>query len=259
MKVVIIDCGAGNLHSVRKAFASQLPEGSTLDVVTDAAALATATHIVLPGVGAFADCMAGLNALTGMRGTLEAAVLKRGIPFLGICVGMQMLFERGHEHGIHEGLGWFNGEVGAITPKDETLRIPHMGWNRLRLRRFFNAFSEDQLNAIVPPPLRGRLGGGAKNLEEISPQLHTPSPQSSPARGEGASHPLFVGINNDAFVYFVHSYAAQNCDRDEVLATVDYGGEIVSVIGRKNILGTQFHPEKSQAVGLRMINNFLAM
>ncbi len=206
-RIAIIDCGAGNLHSVRKAFASQLPEGATLAVVTDAAALASATHIVLPGVGAFADCMAGLNALPGMRTALEDAVLTRKTPFFGICVGMQMLFQRGHEHVIHEGLGWFQGEVKKIAPAEDSLKIPHMGWNRLQRRQ--------------------------KN------------------------HPLLRNIMDDDFVYFVHSYSATGCNAEEVLASVDYGGEIVAIVGRENILATQFHPEKSQAVGLRLIRNFL--
>lgn len=209
LRVAVIDCGAGNLHSVRKALASQLPAAATLAIVTDAVQLAAASHIVLPGVGAFADCMAGLTALPGMRSALETAVLEKETPFLGVCVGMQMLFERGHEHGTHQGLGWFKGEVHAIAPADETLRIPHMGWNRLQLKQ--------------------------------------------------KDHPFFAGIRENDFVYFVHSYAAQGCAAEELLATVDYGGDIVSVVGRKNILATQFHPEKSQAIGLRMIHNFLQM
>lgn len=206
LNIAIIDCGAGNLHSVRKAFASQLPEGAQLSIVTDAAKLNDATHIVLPGVGAFADCMNGFNALPGMRAALEKKVLEQRTPFLGICVGMQMLFKRGHEFGVHEGFGWFEGEVKLIAPNDATLRIPHMGWNRLRLRH---------------------------------------------------DHTILRGIANDDFVYFVHSYAATGCNPAEILATVDYGGDVVALIGRDNIVGTQFHPEKSQAIGLRMIRNFL--
>lgn len=207
MHVAIIDCGAGNLHSVRKAIASQLPEEATLSVVTDAAALSHATHIVLPGVGAFADCMKGFAALPGMRDAVETAVLDEKKPFLGICVGMQMLFTRGHEHGVHAGLGWFEGEVRLIAPADPSLRIPHMGWNQL--------------------------------------QITNPTT------------PLLTDIAQGAHVYFVHSYAAMGCKAVEVLATVDYGGPIVALIGRDNIMGTQFHPEKSQATGLRMIQNFL--
>jgi glutamine amidotransferase len=209
IQVAIIDCGAGNLHSVRKAIASQLPPDATLEVVTDAAALAAATHIVLPGVGAFADCMNGLNALPGMRDMLEKKVLHGTTPFLGICVGMQMLFERGHEHGTHAGLGWFSGEVAKIAPSDAALKIPHMGWNRLRLRQ------EDA--------------------------------------------PFVAGIEDGAFAYFVHSFAASVMNPVEVLATVDYGGEVVAAVARKNIVATQFHPEKSQQVGLTMLHNFLMM
>ncbi len=208
MKVAIIDCGAGNLHSVRKAFAHELPIFGALEIVTDAAALDDATHIVLPGVGAFADCMKGLDALPGMREALEKKVLHGTTPFLGICVGMQMLFTHGHEHGVHKGLGWFKGEVMEIAPADAALRIPHMGWNGLQLKQ---------------------------------------------------NHPLLGGIENGDAVYFVHSYAVQHEDADIVLASVDYGGEIVSVIGKKHMVATQFHPEKSQRVGLRIIANFLKM
>lgn len=221
LNIAIIDCGAGNLHSVRKAIASQLPDGGALSIVTGAAALADATHIVLPGVGAFADCMRGFNALPGMRTALEKKVCSGGTPFLGICVGMQMLFKRGHEHGTHEGLGWFDGEVRMISPADPALRIPHMGWNRLQRRQ--------------------------KPAEDISTKRAI----------YGSS--ILRGVQDGDFVYFVHSYAATECNPDEVLATVDYGGEIVALIGRDNIAGAQFHPEKSQAVGLRMIHNFLEM
>ena len=219
--VAIIDCGAGNLHSVRKAVASQLPAGATLSIITEATALNAATHIILPGVGAFADCMQGFNALPGMRATLEQKVLEGTTPFLGICVGMQMLFTRGHEHGTHEGLGWFEGQVRMIAPSDPSLRIPHMGWNRLQRRHMVDAPAHDS-------------------------RLTTHDPMS-----------ILNGIQSGDFVYFVHSYAATQCNPAEILATVDYGGEVVALIGRANIWGTQFHPEKSQAVGLRMLKNFL--
>lgn len=209
MKIVIIDCGAGNLHSVRKAFAHQLPVGAALCVTTDAADIASASHIVLPGVGAFADCMRGLDALPGMRAALEHSVLRGTTPFLGICVGMQMLFARGHEHGSHAGLGWLAGEVEKIAPTDPNLRIPHMGWNRLR--------------------------------------PHQPG------------HPLLRGMGAEESVYFVHSYAATHTKPDEIIATADYGSAIVAMIGRGHVMGTQFHPEKSQHAGLRLIHNFLEM
>jgi glutamine amidotransferase len=151
--------------------------------------------------------MHGLNALPGMRDALERAVLRGTTPFLGICVGMQMLFERGHEHGNHAGLGWFKGEVEMIAPADPALRIPHMGWNRLK-----------------------------------------------PAHPE---HKLLEGIAGNDYVYFVHSYAATHANSAEIIATTDYGSAIVAMIGRGHIAGTQFHPEKSQRVGLRLIRNFL--
>lgn len=208
MRVVIIDCGAGNLHSVRKALAAVLPSNGTLEVTTDAAALRDATHVVLPGVGAFGDCMRGLHALPGMRDALETRVRGQGTPFLGICVGMQMLFARGHEHGTHAGLGWFEGEVRRIEPADTSLKIPHMGWNRLQVAH---------------------------------------------------AHPFLAGTAPDDHVYFVHSYAAEGAPAEHVLATTDYGSKITAVIGRDRIVGTQFHPEKSQRVGLRLLSNFLSM
>lgn len=206
MKIAIIDCGAGNLHSVRKAFARQMPPHATLDIVTDASQLHEATHIVLPGVGAFADCMNGLNALPGMRAALEEKVLHGTTPFFGICVGMQMLFERGHEHGMHEGLGWFQGEVKRIAPHDAGLRVPHMGWNRLDLQQ---------------------------------------------------NHAVLDGLKTGDYAYFVHSYGAIGVNPAKLLASVDYGGQIVALIGRKHIVASQFHPEKSQRAGLAMIGNFL--
>jgi imidazole glycerol-phosphate synthase subunit HisH len=205
MTIAIIDCGAGNLHSVQKAFA-QAAKGST-EITTDPKILDSASHIVLPGVGTYADCMQGLLKHDGLRDALEENVLRKGKPMLGICVGMQMLLERGHEYKVTEGLGWFKGEVRKLMPVDNALRIPHMGWNELRLR----------------------------------------------------THPIFSGIEQGAHAYFVHSYHAVGMSDAEVLASVDYGGDIVACIGRDNIVATQFHPEKSQAVGLRMIENFVRM
>lgn len=207
-RVAIIDCGAGNLHSVQKAIARELPEGASLEVTTDPAIVAQATHIVLPGVGAFADCMRGLNALGGMRDVLEEKVHHGSTPFLGICVGMQMLFQRGHEHGVHEGLGWLAGEVKPIAPNDPALKVPHMGWNRLQVQH---------------------------------------------------AHPILQQLGAEDYVYFVHSYAAHGAAQQDVLATVEYGGTIVAMVGRGHILGTQFHPEKSQRVGLQLIANFLKL
>jgi glutamine amidotransferase len=207
--VALIDYGSGNLRSAEKAFARMAAEagsGHAIMVTSDPDAVLEAERIVLPGVGAFADCMAGVRAIPGMIPALEEAVLERSAPFLGICVGMQLLADVGREHGDHEGLGWIAGEVTKLTPSDPALKIPHMGWNTLTIRQ---------------------------------------------------AHPLLEGMDGrDA--YFVHSYAFRAADPASVLATTDYGGEIAAVIARDNIAGTQFHPEKSQAVGLGLIGRFLA-
>ncbi len=205
MTTVIVDYGSGNLRSAAKAF-ERASNGGKIEVTGDAAALTQATHIVLPGVGAFGDCLAGLRALPGMVEALQENVIARGKPFLGICVGMQLMATRGLEHGVHQGLGWIAGEVRGI--KGAGLKVPHMGWNDLRLK--------------VP------------------------------------SHPLFAGVNSGDHAYFVHSYHLVPEQPSDVLADVDYGGPIVAAVGRDNIVGTQFHPEKSQALGLRLIANFLA-
>ena len=210
MTTAIIDYGSGNLRSAAKAFeraaADTMPATPVL-VTDDPDRVRDAERIVLPGVGAFADCKAGLAARDGMIEALEDAVLRRGVPFLGICVGMQLMARVGHEHGEHEGLGWIDGEVAPLEPGDETLKVPHMGWNDLALA--------------------------------------------------GEPHPILKGLPSDAHAYFVHSYGL-TCRRvDEVFATVDYGGTVTAVAGRDNMVGTQFHPEKSQGVGLTVIGNFL--
>jgi len=210
MTVAIIDYGSGNLRSAAKAFERAQAEaglGRDVLVTQDAADLARADHIVLPGVGAFADCRSGLDALDGMTTALAEEVLGRGKPFLGICVGMQLMADVGREHEESPGLGWIAGQVVALEPSDPALKIPHMGWNDL-------AFS-------------------------------------------GPPHPLFQGIDAGAHVYFVHSYGFEAKDSKDVLARVDYGGPVTAAVGKGNMVGTQFHPEKSQAVGLRLITNFL--
>ena len=166
-----------------------------------------AERIVLPGVGAFGDCMNGLQAVPGMTQALREKVLKQGPPFLGICIGMQLLAAVGREFGTQRGLGWIAGEVVKIAPADPTLKIPHMGWNQLKLTR---------------------------------------------------PHPLLAGIENGAHAYFVHSYHFVPTLPDDLLATTDYGGTLTAMVGDQNIAGTQFHPEKSQAVGLKLLTNFLA-
>ena len=208
--IAVIDYGSGNLRSAAKALErAGWESGLEADVrVTDRAAeVAAADRIVLPGVGAFGDCWRGLNALDGVVDALNQSVIDAGRPFLGICVGMQLMATRGLEYGETPGLDWIPGEVDALRPSDPTLKIPHMGWNA---------------------------------LEPVEPR-----------------HPVLAGLSADAHAYFVHSYAFQASKREHVLATTDYGGPVTAVIGRDNLVGTQFHPEKSQSTGLRLLANFL--
>ena len=212
MHVAIIDYGSGNLHSAAKAFERAAREdGSTLavKVTSKPEEVAGADRIVLPGVGAFADCKQGLARVPGMIEALEEAVRRRGKPFLGICVGLQLMASRGLEHGVTPGLGWIEGEVRAITPANPALKIPHMGWNTLRVAR------EHALLEGIPTAEQG---------------LHA---------------------------YFVHSYHLVPEDEDALVASTDYGGPITALIAKDNMAGTQFHPEKSQKLGLALIANFL--
>ncbi|HEY7645593.1 MAG TPA: imidazole glycerol phosphate synthase subunit HisH [Hyphomicrobiales bacterium] len=212
MNVAIIDYGSGNLHSAAKAFeraAREAGTGQRILVTSDPDAVRGAERIVLPGVGAYADCWNGLNAVGGMVDAVRDSVKAAGKPFLGICVGMQLLSERGHEHRVTEGFGWVKGEVRMIEPSDPALKIPHMGWNTLNLR---------------------------------------------------SRHPLLDGIPGGAdgwHAYFVHSYGLTNAAPDEIVAEADYGGPVTAMVAKDNIAGTQFHPEKSQKLGLRLIENFL--
>jgi imidazole glycerol-phosphate synthase subunit HisH len=207
--VALIDYGSGNLRSAEKALARVAAErgtGQQIVVTADASVAAKAERIVLPGVGAFADCMAGLAALPGMVAALNEAVIARGIPFLGICVGMQLMAKVGREFGDHAGLGWIDGEVVRMTPSDANLKIPQIGWNELTLLQ---------------------------------------------------AHPVTAGLPADAHAYFVHSYAMRCARRNDVLAETDYGGAVTAAVARDNLVGVQFHPEKSQAVGLALLGNFL--
>jgi glutamine amidotransferase len=177
-------------------------------VTSDPEVVAGAERIVLPGVGAFGDCRRGLMARPGLFEAIETRVIREGAPFLGICVGMQMMASWGREHGEDtEGFGWITGEVVRIVPDDPTLKVPHMGWNALELVR---------------------------------------------------PHPLFEGVESGDHAYFVHSYHLVAEHGDTVLATVDHGGIVTAMVGRDNVVGTQFHPEKSQKTGLRLIGNFLS-
>jgi imidazole glycerol-phosphate synthase subunit HisH len=213
VSVAIVDYGSGNLHSAAKAFERAAHEaglGQPIVVTQDPAVVARADRVVLPGVGAFADCRHGLDAVDGMLEALETAVRERGRPFFGICVGMQLLAERGREYEVTEGLGWIAGEVDRITPSDPNLKIPHMGWNTLNMAR--------------PHPLLDDLKLGTQGLH----------------------------------AYFVHSYQLKPARHEDLVADADYGGAVTAVVARDNIVGTQFHPEKSQRFGLKLIANFLA-
>lgn len=218
MDVAIVDYGSGNLRSAAKAFERAVQgcgDAGQVIVTDDPDRVARASHIVLPGVGAFADCKAGLAALPGMIDALEDAVLHRGRPFLGICVGMQLMARVGHEYVDTPGLGWIDGAVAPLKPNDAALKVPHMGWNTLTA-----------------------CHGG---------------------------HPVLAGltdrddatVSTAAHAYFVHSYVYTPSDSGAIRATADYGGALTALVARDNLVGTQFHPEKSQATGLKLIANFL--
>jgi glutamine amidotransferase len=208
MTCVIIDYRSGNLHSAEKSFQRVAAEtgAGEVRVTDDPEVVRRAGRIVLPGVGAFADCRAGLMARPGLFEAIEERVIRGGAPFLGICVGLQMMADVGREHGETPGFGWIGGEVVRIAPTDPALKIPHMGWNA---------------------------------LEDV------------------ADHPVLAGIAPGDHAYFVHSYHFVARDPGQVLARVDHGGPVTAAVGRDNLVGTQFHPEKSQATGLRLIANFL--
>ena len=212
MTTAIVDYGSGNLHSAAKAFERAAREHGLQEsvvVTSDPDQIASADRIVLPGVGAFADCRRGLDTVPGMVDALNETVRKHGKPFFGICVGMQLMAERGREYEVTEGLGWIPGEVDRIHPSDPSLKIPHMGWNTLRAR---------------------------------------------------TSHPLLDGIpvgDNGLHAYFVHSYQLRTAHQDDLIAQAEYGGPVTAIVGRDNMVGTQFHPEKSQKLGLALIANFL--
>jgi glutamine amidotransferase len=212
MSVVIIDYGSGNLHSALSSFERANAEsgaGFDIKLTSNPEDVQKAERIVLPGVGAFADCYRGLHEVDGMHEALCESVQDKGKPFLGICVGMQMLADRGLEHGTHQGLAWISGEVCKIEPSDKSLKIPHMGWNTLDI------INDHALLEGIPTGPEG---------------LHA---------------------------YFVHSYHFNTADRCNDIAETDYGGAVTAMIAKDNIAGTQFHPEKSQILGLKLITNFL--
>jgi glutamine amidotransferase len=212
VSVAIIDYGSGNLHSAAKAFERAARDSGlsmAIDVTSDPALLRRADRLVLPGVGAFKDCRNGLMAVPGLWQTLQEQVMEKGKPFLGICVGMQLMASRGLEHDVTDGFGWIAGDVKPLTPRDPSFKIPHMGWNTLDLRQ---------------------------------------------------PHALLAGIplgDNGLHAYFVHSYHLDASDASDVIATAEHGQAVTAMVGRDNLAGTQFHPEKSQALGLTLLANFL--
>lgn len=211
METIVIDYGSGNLLSVAKALERAGREAEingTVTVSQETGAVDRADHIVLPGVGAFGDCANGLRTLPKMVDALERNIRQKKKPFLGICVGMQLMADRGLEHGSHEGLGWIQGVVRPLAPLKSELKIPHMGWNVF---------------------------------------------ETTPA----SSHPVLSNFVGPTHAYFVHSYSIHCRNDTDVLATSDYGGQFPAVVGRENMIGTQFHPEKSQTAGLKLLHNFL--
>ena len=205
---VLVDYDSGNLHSAEKAFQRMAAEGAGGEILVTSRPedVARADRIVLPGDGAFPACRAALGSYGGLFEAIEEAVRIKARPFLGICVGMQMLASRGHEYRLTEGFGWISGDVVRIEPVNRALKVPHMGWNDLVVER---------------------------------------------------AHPVLDGLTTGDHAYFVHSYHFRVTDPAHRLAFCDYGEEITAIVGRDTIIGTQFHPEKSQAAGLRLIANFL--
>ncbi|CAI2932090.1 imidazole glycerol phosphate synthase subunit HisH [Aminobacter niigataensis] len=212
MRVAIIDYGSGNLRSATKAFERAAREAgiaAEIELTADAERVLSADRIVLPGVGAYADCARGLRAVDGMWDAVEEVAIRKAHPFLGICVGMQLMSERGLEKTVTNGFGWISGDVKEITPTDPALKIPQIGWNTIHVKH---------------------------------------------------PHPVFDGIPTGPgglHAYFVHSYHLDATDERQVLASADYGGRVTAAVARDNLVGTQFHPEKSQALGLALIANFL--
>jgi glutamine amidotransferase len=205
---VLVDYDSGNLHSAEKAFQRMAAETGAGDILVSSRPedVARADRIVLPGDGAFPACRRALGSFGGLFEAIDEAVTRKGRPFLGICVGMQMLADRGREYEDTEGFGWIGGEVVRIAPSDPALKVPHMGWNDLVIDR---------------------------------------------------AHPVLAGLTTGDHAYFVHSYHFRVTDPAHLLAHCDYGGPVTAIVGRDTIVGTQFHPEKSQALGLRLIANFL--
>ena len=213
LDIAIIDYGSGNVRSAQKAFlkaAENFDVHASVKLTNNLDEISKASHLVLPGVGAFADCAAGIQKVEGLWPLLNQRVIKDGVPFLGICVGMQLLALEGHEYHTTKGFGWIDGLVRPIMPKDDALKIPHMGWNKIYPQTNHPVFKDLQI-------------------------------------GEEGQH-----------AYFVHSYHMEVSTPSQCIATTDYGGAVTAIVGQDNYIGTQFHPEKSQALGLKFIQNFMA-
>ncbi len=209
MKIALVDYGSGNLRSAAKSFERAADEAglsATINVTADPVAVLASDRVVLPGVGAFGDCRAGIRAIPGMWDALQDVVIDQKRPFLGICVGMQLMADQGLEHGVHAGFGWIPGEVVPIETGNPDLKIPHMGWNTIEVLR---------------------------------------------------DHPVFAGITAGSHAYFVHSYHFHVSEPQHRISLCHYGTEITSAVAKDNMVGTQFHPEKSQHTGLTLIRNFL--
>lgn len=210
MKIAVVDCGSGNLRSVVRSLeraASECGVEAEVEITRSSKTISTADRLVMPGQGAFARCMAGVTGIPGLADSLSEAVVTRKRPFLGICVGMQLMASRSTEHGHHEGLNWIPGLVDTIAPTDPALKIPHMGWNSLSI--------------------------------------------------QNTDHPVLKNVPAGSHVYFVHSYHVICDAKHDCFATTDYSGQVTAIIGKDNVIGTQFHPEKSQSVGLALLRGFL--
>ena len=209
MNVGIIDYGSGNIRSVSKSFeraAFEIKSKPKIFVIESAQELKSMDRIVLPGVGSFGDCMDGIKSINSLFDTINAMVIQKSVPFLGICVGMQLLAKHSYEYGMHNGFGWIDAEVIPILIENNYMKIPHMGWNSIKILK---------------------------------------------------KHEMFKNINNEEDFYFVHSYKFVTKDKDYIYSETTYGNSITSVVIKKNIVGTQFHPEKSQLLGIQFIKNFL--
>lgn len=287
MTCVIIDYGSGNLHSAVKSFERAARESglnTPIQLTNRPEDILAAERIVLPGVGAYRDCLSGLEAIAGLRPALEEAVLHKGRPFFGICVGMQLLSTEGHEHGVTRGLNWIPGRVVEIKPDNPALKIPHMGWNTLNFgasdahKASAHSFGASDVHigsahsfgasdahiasvhSIGAPDTRTSSASTGAQIDDAAIGCPPATAASLSSDGQSPIHPVLEGIElgpRGLHAYFVHSYHFEVEEAQTLILTTDYGGPITAMVGRDNIIGTQFHPEKSQTLGLKLISNFL--